>query len=110
MAAIHKLIVAMFVTVVFPSVGQPVFDLSGRVIESESHAGIPNVEVKLIPPRSISQPIRFANTNNDGAFVFRQVSHGRYLIEVSQGYNLLNRSTVDTASQPQVEIQLKRMR
>jgi hypothetical protein len=66
--------------------------------------------VKLVPSRSTNQPIRLANTNNDGTFVFRQVPPGRYLVEVSQGYNLLNRSTVDTASQSRIDIPLQRGR
>jgi hypothetical protein len=108
MAHARNLVSALLVAAALPAAGQSASDLPGRVFESETRAGIPNVEVKLVPPRSTNQPIRFANTNNDGTFVFRQVPRGRYLIEVSQGYNLLNRTTVDTASQQRIDISLGR--
>lgn len=104
------LFAAVLVAVALPAAAQTATDVTGRVFDANSRAGIPNVEVKITPPRSSNQPIRLANTGNDGSFVFRQLPRGRYLIEVSQGYNLLYRSTVDTATQPRIDVPLQRGR
>jgi hypothetical protein len=109
MATARHLLPVLLLAAALPCAGQS-GDLNGRVFEAGSRAGIPNVEVKLVPPRAANQPIRLANTGNDGSFVFRQVPRGRYLVEVSQGYNLLSRTTVDTAVQPRIDIALQRAR
>lgn len=110
MSRAARLLAALLVAVALPATAQSVSDVTGRVFDAGSRAGIPNVEVKMTPPRSTNQPIRLANTGNDGSFVFRQLPRGRYLVEVSQGYNLLYRNTIDTATQPRIDIPLQRGR
>lgn len=110
MLRVVRLLAALLVAVALPVAGQSASDVTGRVFDAGSRAGIPNVEVKLTPPRSTNQPIRLANTLNDGSFVFRQLPRGRYMVEVSQGYNLLYRNTVDTATQTRIDVPLQRGR
>ncbi|MBK9116529.1 MAG: carboxypeptidase regulatory-like domain-containing protein [Betaproteobacteria bacterium] len=110
MPSVVRLIAAMLVAVALPVAGQSAADVTGRVFDAGSRAGIPSVEVKLTPPRSTNQPIRLAISGNDGSFVFRQLPRGRYMVEASQGYKLLYRSTVDTAAQPRIDIPLQRAR
>jgi hypothetical protein len=82
-------------------------DFSGVVVDAEHH-GVPNLEVKLSPPRDSKLAIRLGSTDRNGSFVFRQIARGHYLLEVSQGVYLLYRAEVDTSRQPRVTITLQR--
>jgi Carboxypeptidase regulatory-like domain len=82
-------------------------DFNGRVFDATSKRGIENLEVKLTPPRESKLPVRLATTDPNGAFVFRKLVRGRYLLEISQGLFLLYRGEIDTARQPRVDIPLK---
>jgi hypothetical protein len=53
-------------------------------------------------------PIRLATTDGNGMFTFGRLSGDRYLLEVSQGVNLLYRSEVNITRQQRVEIALRR--
>jgi hypothetical protein len=82
-------------------------DFSGVIVDAEHH-GLPNLEIKLSPPRDSKLAIRLGSTDRNGAFVFRQVPRGRYLLEISQGVYLLYRAEVDTNREPKVTITLRR--
>ena len=96
----------------WPSVGlsQQTVDFRGLVFDAGSKSGIENLEVKLTPPRQTNLPIRLASTDRSGAFAFRQLVRGRYLLEISQGLYLLYRAEVDATKQDRVEIPLQRKR
>jgi hypothetical protein len=85
-------------------------DLSGRVFNVASRAGIENLEVKLTPPRSVNVPIRLTRTDRNGDFLFRRVAPGRYMIEVSQGLHILYRVEIDSTRQSRLDIPLQRQR
>jgi hypothetical protein len=87
---------------------QQFHNYDGRVFEAASHRGIENLEVKLTPPTSSNLPVRLANTDQNGEFHFVQVKLGRYLLEVSQGPDLLYRAEIETGTQERIEIPLQR--
>jgi hypothetical protein len=83
-------------------------DVNGRVFEADTKRGIENLEVKLTPPNNSGLPIRLANTGQNGTFRFAQVTQSHYLLEVSQGANLLYRVEVDLATTGDLEIPLQK--
>jgi hypothetical protein len=83
-------------------------NFGGRVVDAATRAGLANLEVKLTPPRASRLPIRLATTDGNGMFTFGRLSGDRYLLEVSQGVNLLYRSEVNITRQQRVEIALRR--
>jgi len=87
---------------------QSVRDVNGRVFEVTSRRGIENLEVKLTPPRSSDLAIRLASTNQNGEFHFTQVKPSKYLLEVSQGPNLLYRNEIDASTADSIEIPLQK--
>jgi hypothetical protein len=93
-----------------PTWSQPAIDFGGRVFDADSKRGVENLEVKLIPPKQSRLPIRVASTDQNGAFLFRQLARGRYLLEVSQGVHLLYRAEVDVNQQDRIDIPLQRRR
>jgi hypothetical protein len=90
------------------SAQQPSQDFDGRVFEDVSGRGIENLEVKLTPPASSRLPIRLANTDQNGQFRFSQVKQSGYMIEVSQGANLLYRRQIDTGQLTHIDIPLQK--
>jgi len=93
-----------------PVYAQQTLDFAGRVFDADTQRGVENLEVKLTPPRGVKASIRLATTDRNGSFVFRQLAAGRYLVEVSQGPNLLYRSELNTASATQLNVPLRRRR
>lgn len=83
-------------------------DLNGRVFENPSGRGIENLEVKLTPPTSSNLPVRVANTDQNGNFHFAQVAQSRYMVEVSQGPNLLYRTEIETERQNNIDVPLQK--
>jgi Carboxypeptidase regulatory-like domain len=90
--------------------GRQALDFGGRVFDADTNRGIENLEVKLTPPRGVKASIRVAMTDRNGSFVFRQLASGKYLVEVSQGANLLYRGEVNTGTSPQLNVPLRRRR
>ena len=101
---------ALVLVLAVPAASQQVADFSGRVFDADSKRGIENLEVKLTPPRGAKLSIRVANTNGSGAFLFSKLARGRYMVEVSQGVNLLYRAEVDTTQTGRLDIPLRRKR
>jgi hypothetical protein len=91
-----------------PGWAQQAVDLEGRVFDSANGRGLENLEVKMTPPSNANLPVRLANTDQNGAFRFPQVRLNRYMLEVSQGPNLLYRVQIDPAAQPRVDIPLQK--
>jgi hypothetical protein len=87
---------------------QQASDVDGHVFDQGNGRGLENLEVKLTPPTSANLPIRLASTDQNGQFRFSQLKPSRYLLEVSQGANLLYRVQVDAAAQTHLEIPLQR--
>ena len=84
---------------------------TGRVYEAEGGAGIPNLAVKLTPPKGSDRPNRITTTDKNGGFRFTNLERERYLLEVSQGVQLLYRDVVDaTKEDTRKEIALRRKR
>lgn len=87
---------------------QQASDMDGHVFDQANGRGLENLEVKVTPPSGASLPIRLASTDQNGQFRFSQLKPGRYLLEVSQGANLLYRVQVNAGAQSHVEIPLQR--
>ena len=83
-------------------------DLNGKIFETTTKKGIENLEVKLTPPRNSDLAIRLASTDSRGEFHFSQVRPSKYLLEVSQGPNLLYRNEIDALSVSRIEIPLQK--
>ena len=82
-------------------------DVTGRVFESISKRGIENLEVRLTPPRAANAAIRVTSSDQNGAFRFARVQPGDYLLEISQGPNLLYRAQIDAATQGNIDVPLQ---
>jgi hypothetical protein len=109
----RRIIFAVFTSLLLLSaaaIGQQAADFSGRVFDAETKRGVENLEVKLTPPRGVRASIRIASTDRNGAFLFPKLMPGRYMIEVSQGINLLYRAEVDTAKTSKLDVPLRRKR
>jgi hypothetical protein len=91
-----------------PAAAQQLDRVDGRVFEAGSNRGIENLEVKVTPPNNSGLPVRIANTDQNGQFRFGEVRQSRYLLEISQGPNLLYRTEIDTGKQSHIEIPLQR--
>jgi hypothetical protein len=83
-------------------------DLEGRVYDQATGRGLENLEVRMTPPSNANLPVRLANTDQNGQFRFPQIRPNHYLVEVSQGPNLLYRVQIDAATQTQLEIPLQK--
>ncbi len=71
--------------------------LSGTI--SDDHGqGIPNLEVKLSPPRNSQEPAHITTTSRNGSYRISNLRRGRYLMEVSLVYRLIYRGVVDTSN------------
>jgi len=91
-----------------PGWAQQAVDLDGRVFDSRNGRGLENLEVKITPPSNANLPVRLANTDQNGAFRFPQVRLSRYMLEVSQGPNLLYRVQIDAGPQTRLDIPLQK--
>jgi hypothetical protein len=103
-------VVALILLLAPRAASQQTIDFAGRVYDADTKRGIENLEVKLTPPRALRAAIRLVNTDRNGAFVFRNLVRGRYLVEVSQGANLLYRSEVDATKTNKLDVPLRRKR
>ncbi len=83
-------------------------DVDGRVFDQANGRGLENLEVKLTPPTRENLPVRLASTDPNGQFRFSGLRATRYLVEVSQGANLLYRAEVDAATQRHLDIPLQK--
>jgi hypothetical protein len=82
--------------------------VSGRIFDATSKTGIPDLTVKLIPPRTSNKAEKVTTTGQSGEFRFDVPSPGKYLLEVYQGLTLLFRDVVDTTHPSDKVIELKR--
>lgn len=71
--------------------------ITGKVVESGSSNAIANLTVKLTPPKASARSQKLTTTNRRGEFRFHHVEPGRYLLEVSQGLNVVYRKVFDTS-------------
>jgi hypothetical protein len=97
-----------FAAAVALAAAQNAADLPGRVFDAATKSGIPNLQVKLTPPRTVRLPARITSTGTKGEFLVRQLVRGRYLLEISQGVTLLYRAEIDTSKVARVDVPLKR--
>jgi len=88
-----------------PQDGKP---FGGHVFDAQSKQGIPNLEVRLRPPKGSTVPSMLGTTDHNGLFRFAQVKPDRYLLEVSQGPYVLYRAETDTTQVNSVEIPIER--
>ena len=82
--------------------------IKGRIYDATNQSGIPELTVRLIPPKSVPRPEKITTTDQNGEFRFSGVDKGKYLLEVYQGVTLLYRNVLDTHQDSVKEIELKR--
>jgi hypothetical protein len=80
--------------------------LSGRIYDGASKENIPDLTLKLIPPKDVNAPERITSTNRGGRFDFGDVVPGKYLLEVYQGLTLVHREVVVVNGEVQKDIAL----
>lgn len=80
--------------------------LSGRVYDGASKDSIPDLTLKLIPPKNANAPERITSTDRGGRFNFGEVPPGKYLLEVYQGLTLVYREVVVVSGEVQKDIVL----
>lgn len=83
-------------------------NLTGRIYESGSNAGVPDLTVKLVPPKDAKEPEKVTTTDWNGVFRFPKLREGKYLLAVHQGVTILYRDVVDVKQNLQKDISLKR--
>lgn len=88
--------------------GQQASDLDGRVFDQANGRGLENLEVKMTPPTAANLPVRLSSTDQNGQFRFASLRPSHYLVEVSQGANLLYRVQIDAGNQTHLEIPLQK--
>lgn len=101
------LVALLFCLVLSYASAQSAASLSGRVIDSASKQGLPNLQVKLKPPANSPHPVVIGSTDTTGSFSFNHIAAGRYLLEVSQGPYVLYRQEVDPAQSNTLVIPLQ---
>jgi hypothetical protein len=60
-------------------------EIRGRVLDSTSCRGIPNLVVRLTPPTSSAKPVVVTATNDDGAFRADLAAYGAYYVALYNG-------------------------
>jgi hypothetical protein len=66
---------------------------------SDDHGqGIPNLEVKVSPPRNVRESLHMTTTSRNGSYRISNLRRGQYLMEVSLSYRLIYRGVVDTSN------------
>jgi hypothetical protein len=80
--------------------------LSGRIYDGASKQNIPDLTIKLVPPKDVNAPERITSTDHGGRFNFGDVAPGKYLLEVYQGLTLVHREVVLVNGEVQKEIAL----
>lgn len=83
-------------------------NLSGRIEESASKQGIPDMTVKLIPSRGGKEPERVTTTDSDGVYRFSKIREGMYLVELYRGVTLLHREVVEVKNNVKKDFTLKK--
>ncbi len=100
---------ALLFCLVLPNASaQSAGSLTGRVIDSTSKRGLPNLQVKLKPPANSHAAVVIGSTDATGSFSFNHIAAGRYLLEVSEGPYVLYRQEVDPAQTNNLSIPLQR--
>ena len=82
--------------------------IKGRVYDVTNQSGIPDLIVRLIPPKNLKMPEKITTTDQNGEFHFADTERRKYLLEVYQGLTLLYRNVVDTHQNSFKVIELKR--
>jgi hypothetical protein len=95
-----------------PKPPPPEVVLEGAVRDPSGQSGLPGVTLRLTPPNSVNSPVRLVRADQKGNFRFadpKNLYHGKHLLEVYQGTDLLFRKEIDT-QQPQNRRILVRVR
>jgi hypothetical protein len=79
----------------------------GTVYDADTKKGIPNLTVKLVPPREAKAVEAATATDADGNFSFPRAQAGKYLLEVYFGLTLVHREVVNTGGGARIEIPLR---
>lgn len=70
------------------------FTVSGTVGDAVTKLSIPNLAVRLIPPKESTRPEIDTITDTTGAFSFRPIPTGRYLLEIDSGLTPVYRDVI----------------
>ncbi|MGA7501378.1 MAG: hypothetical protein WBX00_31990 [Isosphaeraceae bacterium] len=73
--------------------------LEGTVRDLAAQRSLSGLTMRLTPPNSVGSPVRIVRTDERGNFRFSDPNnryHGKHLLEVYQGADLLFRKEIDT--------------
>jgi hypothetical protein len=73
--------------------------LEGTVRDLAGQRGLSGLTMRLTPPNSVGSPVRIVRTDERGNFRFSDRNnsyHGKYLLEIYRGADLLFRKEIDT--------------
>ena len=110
MSRLLTLLIVTLMVAAVAATGQQTVDFRGRVIDADTNGGIENLEVKFTPPRGATAAIRVVTTDRNGEFAFPRLLRVRYLVQVSQGVNLLYRAELDATTADRLDVRLRRKR
>jgi hypothetical protein len=79
----------------------------GTVFDTETKKGIPNLTVKLVPPKEAKAVDAATATDANGNFSFPRAQAGKYLLEVYFGLTLVHREVVTAGGGARVAIPLR---
>jgi hypothetical protein len=79
----------------------------GIVYDADTKKGIPNLTVKLVPPKQAKAIESATATDAYGNFSFPRAQGGKYLLEVYFGLTLVHREVVNAMGGARVEIPLR---
>lgn len=74
--------------------GASLAHLTGRVYDGATKEGIPDLIVKLIPPKATDTPEFTTVTDSSGKFSFNEAHAGKYLLEVFYGITVIHREVI----------------
>jgi hypothetical protein len=104
----YSLVVFLGISVASSLLAQSVpAPFGGRVFDADTKKGIPNLTVKLVPPKDSKTPELATATDANGNFVFQTSPTGRYFLEVDFGLTPVHREVVMIASGDRKEIPLR---
>lgn len=101
-----KILCSAFILVV--SVGHIVFadpGFEGQIVAPELNE-VPQMVIKLTPPRSTNEPQQITITDEEGKFQFKDLEQGRYLMEMYNNNELIRREVIDSRETPDKVIQV----
>lgn len=76
----------------------------GKIVAPELNE-VPQMVIKLTPPRSKDIPQQITISDEEGKFQFKDLEQGKYLMEMYNNNELIRREVIDSQENPEKVIQ-----